>query len=66
MLPPAEVLLPGFSVKRVLLVPGTIFFHFQTPGGVLLVLPGAVVATLALSAGKDLSLIHIYAIPQGR
>lgn len=53
MLPPAEVLLPGFSVKRVLLVPGTIFFHFQTPGGVLLVLPGAVVATLALSAGKD-------------
>lgn len=47
------ILLPGFSVKRVLLVPGTIFFHFQTPGGVLLVLPGAVVATLALSAGKD-------------
>ena len=35
-------MLPGFSVKRVLLVPGTIFFHFQTPGGVLLVLPGAV------------------------
>ena len=40
-------------MQRVLLIPGTIFLHFQPTGGVLLVLPGAVIAALALGAGQN-------------
>ena len=49
---PARKDLPGFAMHRVLLVPGAIFFNLKAPGGVLLILPGAVIPALALGASE--------------
>ena len=48
--PYVGILLPCFSVQGMFLVPRTILLHLQAPGRVLLVLPSAVVAPLALCA----------------
>jgi hypothetical protein len=46
-------MLSGFPMHGMLFVPRAVFFHFQTPCGVLFVLARAVVASLAFSAGQD-------------